>query len=214
MSHPPDDPRSLLADNVRPDFLAAVLRLFFRVYAQSYDHVFEQLDPPEARMELGNWRRAMIESHWRQLAKRFDGVTAESRPNQSNTAIHTLIVSNRVHLTESKVDTQGQMVQYAIFRDTYARDNQGQLWGDPDPPHPGAPLYGIVTHSPSNKPRIPLFVDIGFPTPDCVTYVDRVQLFSMFPEIVHEFTQTTEEIEDVGEPDVRPDIDDDTGSND
>ena len=129
------------------------------------------------------WRRALVEANLRNIAPRF-GATATAELNSTKNHSHTSIQAGRFILTESAVETPGQVVRKAEFRATYARYNQFSFFDDTSPPQEGAPIYCILLHGVSDDPRVPLFVQIKFPGPDCRGYIEgnTIDLFAEFQE--------------------------------
>ena len=80
-----------------------------------------------------------------------------------------------------------------IYRETYARASQPNLFGEP--PEEGTILYRVLLHGPEeqNKTR-PGFAHVAFPNKDCSDYVGRINLFGRFPELVSELWSFEEEM--------------------
>lgn len=138
-------------------------------------------------------RRAMVEYQIRELAEGYPEISASAQLNYGGTSYYTLLSSGNVFLTANAVDHPNKTVRKAMFRETYARASQPNLFGEP--PEEGTILYGILLHGPDelNKTR-PEFAHIAFPNKDCSDYVGRVDLFGRFPELVSELWSIDEEV--------------------
>jgi hypothetical protein len=188
-------------EDVEGDFLAAYSDYFLqdalRILATSYRGAHAdcrvQFPAPEAHDLYPIMRRAMIEYQIRELAKSYPEISASAQPNHGGTSYYTLLSSGNVFLTANAVDHPNKTVRKAMFRETYARASQPNLFGEP--PEEGTILYGILLHGPDelNKTR-PEFAHIAFPNKDCSDYVGRVDLFGRFPGLVSELWSVDEEV--------------------
>jgi hypothetical protein len=96
-----------------------------------------------------------------------------------------------------------------MFRDTYARGNQGYLFPDmaPAPPPQDAPLYAILMHDadPGDQSRLAV-ADVIFPDPEGQV-VGRIHLVDRFPHLfVTEESDHVEMVEGEIEIELYPEV--------
>lgn len=186
------------------EFQRDTLRCLLQDYKAAYDGCRQDFDAPEAHDLRGHVRRAMFDRDWRTLARRY-GAHATAETNAGNNCYHTRIVMGRAILTSSMVDAPTTLPRQASFRETYARTRQLTLFGTDAPPPIDAPLYAILVHGPGpDDPSRPAFAFIGFPSPDCNEWVDKIDLFGRFHELLAPASQVeAETIEDIIQPQLR-----------
>lgn len=186
------------------DFLRDALRVLAASYRGAHADCSMQFPAPEAHDLYPIMRRAMVESQMRELTEGYPEISATSELNHGGTSYYTLLSSGNVFLTANAVENPEKPVRKAMYRETYARASQPNLFEEP--PVEGAILYGILLHGPDelNKTR-PEFVHIAFPNKDCSDYVGRVDLFGRFPDLVGELWSIEEElIPDELDMEIRP----------
>lgn len=202
----------LFQECIPQKFLRDSLHCLFGVYATVFDDVKKSFPPWEAHDLRPHYRKAQFDSEWREVAKRH-GLAATPEPNWGRNCFHTRVVAGRVILTASAVRTPDEIVRYAAFRDSYARSNIRYFpileedMGLP-PPAPDDPLYAILIHGAARGQKAPYFADIVFPAAEVKTYVARLPLFALFPDLVNAQAASIQEerIEDLIEPELREDL--------
>src|SRR5215213_2662557 len=166
---------------IEQDFLAAypddllrdVLRALAAVYPGALADCRSKHPAPETHDLYPHVRRAMLEYQLREIAKGYTGIVASAELNYKGTSYYTLLRSGSVYLTANAVETPSARVRHAMYRETYARTSQPNLFGGPL--EEGTMLYGILLHGPEvkNKAR-PEFAHIAFPNQDCSEYIARI----------------------------------------
>lgn len=186
-------------------FVQETLRCLYSAYRDADAQCRQDFPMPEAHDLRGHLRRAMFERNWRTLATRYLDLSASAVRNHRRTSYYTQIVSGCVVLTESAVETPEAMVRKAVFRQTLARSAQMVMpFVEHDLPAPDALLYAILLHGPADESTSsPGFVHIAFPSKDCSTYLDRIDLLKRYPNIAAEVRTDVPEIID-DEPEIRP----------
>ena len=175
------------------DFLRDSLRVLASSYRGAHADCRMQYPAPEAHDLYPIVRRAMVEYQLRQLVQNYyPEISASAELNHGGTSYYTLLASNNVFLTAHAVEQPNRTVRKAMYRETYARASQPNLFGEP--PEEGTILYGVLLHGPEelNKTR-PEFAHVAFPNKDCSDYVGRIDLFGRFPELVNELWSFEEE---------------------
>lgn len=175
------------------EFLQDAVRILAASYRGAHADCKMQFPAPEAHDLYPIVRRAMVEYQMRELAESYPEIAASAELNHGGTSYYTLLVSGSIFLTANAVENPNKTVRKAMYRETYARASQPNLFGEP--PEEGTILYGILLHGPDelNKAR-PEFAHIAFPNKDCSDYVGRVDLFGRFPELVRELWSIEEEV--------------------
>lgn len=200
------------AAELREDFLAAysdeflqdVLRILASAYRGAFADCRSQFPVPEAHDLYPIVRRAMIEHQLREITNDYPEIRASAELNHGGTSFYTLLSSGNVYLTANAVEHRNKPVRKAMFRETYARVSQPNLFGEP--PEEGTVLYGLLLHGADelNKAR-PEFVHIAVPNKDCSEYLARVDLFDRFPKPVNDlWSIDEEEIPDELDMGIRP----------
>lgn len=200
------------------DFLRDALRVLAGSYRGAHADCRMQYPPPEAHDLYPIVRRAMVEYQMRALAEDYPEVSASAELNHGGTSYYTLLSSGNVFLTAHAVEQPNKTVRKAMYRETYARASQPNLFDEP--PEEGTILYGILLHGPDalNKTR-PEFAHIAFPNKDCSDYLARINLYERFPGLVGElWSFEEEEIPDELDMGIRPESerrkDDEEGAED
>jgi hypothetical protein len=200
------NPHKLFWQQVPRGFLLDSVKCLFKSYEAGYEDC-SQLPNEEAHDLRPYCRRAHFEAGWRDTAARHkgQGVVASAHHNKANNWNHTHVRCGQVVLTQSAVEFPTQMVRHAEFREGYARSNQLSLFDPAVPPSPDAPLYCILLHGVSDDPRIPLFVRIVFPTPDCSGYVEGSSI-DLLAEFKDEMKQTRKVSKRNAKPKSKPEV--------
>jgi hypothetical protein len=135
---------------------------------------------------------AHIDNNLLALNNKYEGLVATSEVNKARNWRYTLISYENIRLTASNVDSPETSPRDSSFRNDLAHcqfrwdiANNGDLepcelieMGDKI-------IYGLIIHSPaSDNPVIPAFIHIAFPNEDCSGYLDRIDLFSEYPDLV------------------------------
>lgn len=216
METPPESRlKTLFFESVKDPLLQDCVRVIFADYRrarQSSDEMFGSTSSPESHDTLPLIRRGFIEQDLRAVANRHDGVSATAALNNGNNCYHTQIVSGRVLMTESVVDSHVEIVRLAKFRQGYAETYQLALGLDGEDveherPPSDAPIYAILIHGPHPKNlSLPGFVHVVFPSGDCSHYVGRIDLLERFGELADSLRSEVEQIAEPAAPSLRPDV--------
>jgi hypothetical protein len=185
-----------------------LVRCILPAYSQALDECNERFLREETHDLLPHMRRAKIEQLLRGLARQHDGLTADAELNTTRNAYHTRVTCGRVTFTASTVETADTIVRQAQFRDTLARTYQlhfdfAGFRDQPPPPEQHDLLYALLIHYPDGPfSRFPSFVQVAFPSPDCLSYIDRIDLLARFRDLP-ELRPTGAPEPPAGEPEIR-----------
>jgi hypothetical protein len=185
-------PKDIFRDCICDEFCRELTRIVVRDYQRADAFCEEHFAQQEAHDTRPHIRRALIEQDVRNTARRFPHMAACAQPNSVNNCYHTEIRAGRVVLTISAVDNPEAIVREARFRLTYASEYQSAMpfmQQDNVEPMTERSVYAIVIHGPNPRERrLPGFVQIVFPVPDCTAYVaGRIDLLAEYPDVLDEF---------------------------
>lgn len=184
-----------LFDQAYPrDFLEDSIRTLATVYLNAYNECKNFYPKQEAHDLRPHVRRAKFEVQLRELATRYPEIKASVEPNEAGTSYYTCLSSNKIVLTACAVQNPSVIVRRALFRETYARGAQLNLF-EPEMPAPeDARLYVILLHGPDAKDQTrPGFAHIVFPNSDCDAYLTRINLFDRYSSLINSLWSVTEE---------------------
>lgn len=191
------------------DFIEDLMRLTASEYRTAFDECAMFYPREEAHDLRPHVRRAKIEYKLRDLVIGYPDIAATVEPNATGSHFHTRLVSNSVILTVNHVHHPNELVRWAEFRNTYAREAQRNLFEPYEPAPPDAMLYAILLHGASKRnPKRPDFMHVVFPDDECRSYIDRIDLFAIprFRSLANELwpvqIETVEDDLDMG---LRPD---------
>lgn len=188
---------------VSNSLLSAILNVVYDGYKSSYDECDRTFDKTELKNILPYYRWAKINALLRGLSESL-GVSVSAELNKSRNSYHALLVAGGVRMTPSAIENRNELPREALFRETYAEDNQLNMFEDNAPRNEDAPLFGLILHAPSANQKEPRFVDIAFPDSEYTQYVGtKIDLFQLFPETVASRRIQTEEFV-AAEPQVKP----------
>ena len=153
---------------------------------------------PQARDVLGDYRRADIEVQLASVkAARHQRALISVNANRTNSSFHTLVKFDQIMMVQSYTKSAGQLVPRSLFRLGYAAQSQVVL-----PPRDlflenpdviidiSKPIFTILIHGHNRKDKSrPAFAHVVIPDNTYRMYVDHINLFLRFPEIVAEFAQ-------------------------
>jgi len=203
----------LVKDDIPRQFLFEIVVFLFNTYKSAHLYIKSEFGTTdEAKDLLPYFRRARIEQGIRLIAERHaktnDTIKVRSERNGANNCSHNEIICGRVLITESCVDGPNEMVPYAAFRTTLAKDSQLEL-ALCDNNFDGDFYYGIILHGALNPDtNYPSFVRLAFPNRDCKTYAGFVDLIDFCEFDVSMFSNVSEEVIDdkISEPEFRTDL--------
>jgi hypothetical protein len=161
----------------------AILRVTTMGFHEAHRSVRQRFDYYAGHDLLPYERRAYVENNLLGLAKRYKLTRPTPQLNKARNSFHVELLSGGCVLTASAVESRGEMVRHAIFRETLARHRQGQLFNQEPDAAPGATLYGIILYGAPDKDdnqSFPGFVVVAFPDRFCERYVSEVDLMSRF----------------------------------
>lgn len=178
------------------------------VYRSAYDFAYSMCDEPRVGDVSPYIRRAMVEEHLWKTGNRFHKLDAENSLNVARNCHHVEIRSPSIVLTANAVDSPGQMVRDARFRNTLARSNQYVLLPELEEPLDGDYFFAMLLHGPDleDASRV-AFVELAFPSsdPKAKSYLGGSP-FNLIAYCEAELYPETkeEEIEDKAAPRLRP----------
>jgi hypothetical protein len=201
-----ENPLDVFRSAVSDEFMRDSIRCLKDCYKRAYEECRRY--PAEVAHDLRPMlRRAEFEDQWRFVVERH-GISCSFQPNAAKNCYHTLVLYGRVMLTASYVDHWVGTVRTAIFRNTYARANEGYLFPElvPLPPMPDAPLYALLVHdgAPGVLDR-PCSAQVVFPDPDG-KIVGRIDLVKRFPDLFVSDESSEEVVDDSLDIELRDDL--------
>jgi len=192
----PTKPDEMFNDLVGDDIQREIARGVVSQYSLAYEYCYGNFAQTEAHDLLPEYRRACIEGIMPDLAERIGDYTVGSRKNKAKNCWHRLIRSDRIILTQSKVEQRRMLPRCTEFRKGYAADPQMvfDFLNEDDEAYEfedEVPLYGIITHMPVlGNEKVPAFIDIGFPNRNYESIVGHsIKLLDKFPDTIPEITQ-------------------------
>lgn len=149
---------------------------------------------------------AHIDSNLLALNK-YRGLKATSEINEARNWRYTLISYENIRLTASNVDSPMTSPRHSSFRNdlAYCQFRLDIQNGNLEPCQltdmGDKIIYGLVIHCPAtDNPFVPAFVHIAFPNESCSDYLDRINLFNEYPDMLKSLrSEGTEQIPDKSE---------------
>lgn len=198
--------KQLFRANVPDEFLFDWVALLRQMYMESFTTVYGEHKPPEAHDLVGHTRRALIERHFRSLARDQIVMTADTFLNAQKTQYFTEARAGNIVMTQSCLRFLGQTPRHADFRAEYARTRQHTFDEIiPDEVLEEGAVFAILVHGPMpNNWRVPAFAYAAFPSDDCRRWVGQIELLHAFsPQVVTQGA-APEIIEDQANPNLLP----------
>lgn len=135
---------------------------------------------------------AHIDSNLLALNNKYRGLRATSEVNKARNWRYTLISYENIRLTASNVDSPTTSPRDSSFRNDLAHCQYGwDIMKNGNLEQCGLTdmgdkiIYGLVVHCPAtDNPFVPAFVHIAFPNEDCSAYLDRINLFNEYPDLL------------------------------
>jgi len=180
----PTQVASFFLSEVPENILLDSAKCVIGAYAEAHQYVRDNYPGEEGHDLYPIVRRAMFERNWRIRLLRHKDVEVQAEHNAGSNCYHTRARVGRVVITASAVDRPSEMARDATFRRTLAQAAQLVLPGLPEVEEDDdGYLYAILIHGPlaAGILRSPAFLHVGFPTPDCKSYVERIDLAEQFP---------------------------------
>ncbi|MBD2569881.1 hypothetical protein [Anabaena lutea] len=177
-----------------------------RAVAKAYEKTMEHCVPPlfgqdEAHDVRSHYCRGIFEAEWRRLSNKYPKIKAESRRNKAGNYSHTYVKSGNIILTASAVPSPAYKPRRADFRDTYNGNGQLGLF-EQDSIADAEDIYAILLYGPPQSVS-PGFVTIAFPSNHWHSYVERINLLALHPNIISTIIPEADPIE-VKEPIIQP----------
>ena len=173
----------LLADDLPPGFVRALLDRAPGIYKTSYEAVHENpaLGEEEANYVLGHQRRGEFETMLRNTSVEHGLLIQMERSKDEEDREHgckyVRVFAGLFHFTACHVISPHGFPRHSQGREQYSKINehaaQGALF--PFPSHPGeADLYGVIVHTeyPGHKDEL-RSIAIGFPNPDFSAWIQE-----------------------------------------
>jgi hypothetical protein len=192
----PEKPQQMFDSYVPMAFQSDVIRMIVGAVDRAEKDCHSRFDEAEYHDMIGHWTRAEVESGLRKIAKKHK-LDGQHEKNKRRTSNFSRVVSGPVVLTISQVNSPSELVRYAEFRRSYARDSQQVLFGPQKAPAPNAPLYALILFVRGevikNQPVRPISIRIVFPAPvdgveKGIKYVGgAIDLMNRFPQVMAEF---------------------------
>ncbi len=192
----PHRPKEIFQHFSPPLLLEDLLKGTFSAYQAALEFVNrESIGIPQATYITPHLRRTYLEEAFEGIAarQRDSSVSSFCEKNRSDDA-HQVIKCGPILITESKVDNSKSLPRIAAFRQTYARESQIPLFEYENKtilPENEEYLYAILVHKPIDSlSGCPEFIDIVFPSDNCQTIIDRIELYKAFPAVTQELMST------------------------
>jgi hypothetical protein len=168
--------RRIFNEDVPKEFIFETIDILLASYIEAHTTCKLRYAATEARYALPHIQRANFEGDWRKVKRKFPAGKARIRKNTRGDG-HTRYVFGRVVMTASAVSEPDELPRRAVFRNTYAGEQQTDLF-DKDATVPrGTALYAMLTHGPRRAGSpVPAFIRILFPSKDCKSLVDYIDL--------------------------------------
>lgn len=183
-----NDPVVAFDAQIPEGFLEDTIRAILACYKRADDECRKLYPAPVGHDLRPHLRRAQIETEWAKVVAQYSALSSEYCKNYARNCWHARITCGNIILTESFVDPRIGHVRPAIFRETYARLNQGFLFPDMAPPAPPAeaPLYALLMHdtTPKDQSR-PTLMEIIFPDPEG-NVVARINLMARYRDLFNQ----------------------------
>ena len=171
----------LLADDLPPGFVRALLDRTHEKYKTSYDavHKNQALGEDEANYLLGHQRRGEFETMLRNTAVEHRLPVQMERSKDEEDREHgckyVRVFAGRFHFTACHVISPHGFPRHSRGREQYSKINEHAAQGDlfPLPSHPEeANLYGVIVHTEYAGQKDKLrSIAIGFPNPDFSAWI-------------------------------------------
>lgn len=184
----------IVNDALQPDHLKGLLLGVIDGYRIAPAACKRAMDGPDRHDALGVIRRGKINEQLRGVADRFK-IQYEDKSNSTNSTYFLSLFSGQLRLVAHLIGGRRHMVRPANIRKLWARHNHyilPALFGpEPEPVVPEDAHYvAFLIHGPRGRHRDqPAFAEIVVPDKHFRTYVCRLNLFSMFPEIANAITE-------------------------
>lgn len=181
----------LVLEDLPFQFVAAIVEQAPLVYGNAHSRSYAEpaYDKAEGDYTFGHNRRAGFEAMFRREAVKA-GLPATVEYTEVSKTPYTLVRAGRFLLTESHVQCKGDIPPAASFRNQHATINH--LLMKPRLPFPefdplkllklseANGIYGIVSHgSASDDAKTPSFMRLVFPSKDCMSLVENIDLFAL-----------------------------------
>jgi hypothetical protein len=163
----------------------------------------QELQPGPTKNVYPYNRCANIDSNLLALNNKYEGLKALSEINHAGNWFYTLISYENIRMTMSAVESPTTVPRESGFRndlancqfkfnyDEYTGNIEvSELKGDAD-----TIIYALIIHGPAiDNPQYPAFIDIVFPNKKCTEYLDRINLFNQFPDLIESLKREGTEI--------------------
>ena len=178
----------LLADDLPPDFVRALLDRTPDVYKSAYDAVHNNPDlgTDEADYVLGHERRGEFETMLRNTAVEH-GLTVQmersrDEEDREHGCKHVGVFAGRFHFTACHVISPNAFPRHSQGREQYSKINEHAAQGNlfPVPSYPkDTNLYGVIVHTEQHGRKDKLrSIAIGFPNSEFNGWIQRPSYLS------------------------------------
>jgi hypothetical protein len=183
---------AMVPDEIQKD----IVRHVYRGYVEA-DNMVKAKDyqsgPANNLYPYARW--ANIDNNCLALNKRFEGLQTISEYNISRNSFHTIITLGNVKMTVSSVNNPSAMPRSAKFRNELAicqyrfdiNKNTSTFEILDLSSISEITIYAFIIHGPKlGDKRVPGFIHVVFPDEHCGKYLDRIDLFQRFPDLIDE----------------------------
>ncbi len=194
MTISPEEYKQKLLKAFDREALKAMMLAVGDAYRTTPEHCKRNYDPPDRHDMIGHVRRARVHEAVRGVAERYS-LDYRDIPNMNGSCYFLSIISGEIRLICCLVATQKSMVRPAKIRKFLAAQNfdgQGRLpfmqEDDPDVPPTRLEHLAVLIHAPAGRHKDQAaFVDIVIPNRKFTEYLQRVELFGVFPNEAEQY---------------------------
>jgi hypothetical protein len=182
--------------SISNDIQRDIVRHVYKGYIKADKLVKEkEYQPGPAKNLYPYVRWATIDDNCLALNNKYEGLQTSSEINISHNSFHTLITSGNIKMTISSVNNPSALPRVALFRNDLAilqyrfdisKDKSTFELLDLKSISDGT-IFAFIIHGPTlDNQRFPGFIHIVFPDEHCTKYLDRIDLFKRFPDLIEE----------------------------
>jgi len=189
--------------NIPKDFLSDSLTCLFESYQDAFETCHGQLAETEVHDVVAAYRRALIETHIRVVAHRYQTITIRVEPNARKTSYFSLLSSGVVDLTLAKSGSSNCMPRRARYRSNLFERSQASLFAA-ERAKTGSRLYAVLLHGSWRRKQLteetspfikfPAFARMVFPDKDG-QILTGIDLFRECRHVVVQFMPAVEQVE-------------------
>jgi hypothetical protein len=187
MAITPDEYRAKLLKAFEKEVLKALMLAVGDAYRTTPEHCKRHYDTPDRHDVIGHIRRARVHEAVRGVAERY-ALDYKDVPNANGSAFFLSVLAGEIRLICCLIATKKSMIRPAKIRRYLAAqnfDSQVPLPfhpGDNETEEPKLEHLAVLVHAPAGRHRDQAaFVDIVIPNRAFSRYLQRIELFDLFP---------------------------------